>query len=396
MRNLSKISIELAIALTFLGFYIFLLILNNIGLLELSRQFSIPFRMVISLLFIISFISNPNKLSPNFLRVYFIFIIVVFFRIFIDYYHNRFYYLDYLDALLFLISFSIIPFFSISTFSFSKINYKRLFNYFLALSFLFSVVAAVTFSKYIGQVGRLNSTSTGEDVISPLILSYCSTLCISICIVYFLSNNRSKFKSFIAIVTILLSTIPFFLGASRGALVAMLLSFFGYLVVRQGIKSIFYGVFVLIIFGGLIYYFDQVLGSGLLDRFFSTAEGIEQGNESANRLVIWKSSFDQFINHPFFGDRLQMTYSHHYPHNLIIESLQAFGLIGSIPLFILIAMSLKKTIVVFKGNPEVIWIPILFVQSLIQYMFSGTFFSGAWLWCSIALLLSISIKSERK
>lgn len=352
--------------------------------------------MVISLFFIYSFISNPYKKIPKYLRIYFLFILVVFLRIFFDYSQNRFYYLDYLDAMLFLISFSIIPFISISTFSFSKINYDRLFNYFLIFSFLFSVVAVINFSKFIGQVGRLSSTSTGEDVISPLILSYCSTLCISICVVYFLLKNRTKTKSLLAIATIILSTIPFFLGASRGALVAMIISFWSYLVVKHGIKSLYYGIILLLIFGGIIYYLDIALGSGLLERFLSTAEGIEQGNESANRLNIWKSSIEQFLNNPFFGDKLQMDYSNHYPHNLFVESLQSFGFFGTLPLIFLLLLCIKKVFLVYKSGPGIMWIPILFIQSFIQYMFSGTFFSGAWLWASIALLLSINFKNDSK
>src|SRR5690606_25305912 len=90
-----------------------------------------------------------------------------------------------------------------------------------------------------------------------------------------------------------------------------------------------------IVIPGIIY-FDNILDSGLLNRLMATSEAIEEGGSSASRLMIWKSSFNQFLDNPFFGDKLGIDNRSGYAHNFFIEVLQTTGLIGFIPFIFLV------------------------------------------------------------
>lgn len=397
-NKLSVNSILLGVSLSFLGFYTSLLVLDSAGLIALSRQFSIPFRIVVSLLFIIGLVNGIKTKIKLHVLLFLIYFLVILLRIFVDFTTDQPYYIGYSNLILFLFSFCLIPYLCLSMISLGLNFYNRLYNYFLFFSLAFAGVATLSLRNFVGEVGRLSSSAVGEEVISPLILSYCSTLCIGIAISFFISKSGSILKRNIAVIVILLSIVPFFLGASRGSLVALFISIFSYIVVKYGLRSIFYGGVIFIVITGLIYYLDQSMESGLLERFLSTSEGIEQQSDSAIRLQVWKTSLGQFIDNPFFGDRLQMNFSNHYPHNIIIESLQAFGFLGSLPLIVLIVMALKRCVYIFKSENTLVWIPFIFIQSLIQYMFSGTIFSAAWFWISLSLVFSAynSIKTKYK
>lgn len=389
--NKSKLvenSLLLAVSLSFLGFYTFLVLLDNAGFIAISRQFSIPFRIFISLLFIYAYIITKKTKPKANVLIFLVYIFFIFIRILIDVINNEPYYMSYSNLILFLVSFCVIPYLSICLTPVKISFFNRLNNYLLFFSFVFASVAAFSLKKFIGEVTRLNSSAVGEDVISPLILSYCSTLCIGIALSFILTKSNGILKKSIAIITILLSIIPFFLGASRGALVALFLSIFSYLIVKFKFKSILYGIMFLVISVGIIYFLDDYLDTGLLERFLGTSNAINQGGDSAIRLEIWSMSLEQFLNNPFFGDRLQMNFSNHYPHNIFIESLQAFGLIGTLPLIILLFMAIKRSIVIFRQQ-KFIWIPFIFIQSLTQYMFSGSLFNAAWFWVSLSLIFAV-------
>src|SRR5690606_27868135 len=160
------------------------------------------------------------------------------------------------------------------------------------------------------------------------------------------------------------------------------------------LKYIF--LFVIILF--LLVYLDGYLGSGLLDRFMGTSEAIESGGSSAIRLEMWNKSLSQFIDFPFFGDRLNTVGVDYYPHNIYIEVLQKTGIIGGIPFFVLVFKTIKASFNIFKNHIEYAWIPVIFIQSLMRHMFSGALYNASWFWISMAIVLSLNyyLKKNKK
>jgi hypothetical protein len=143
-------------------------------------------------------------------------------------------------------------------------------------------------------------------------------------------------------------------------------------------------------FIAVLFILSQFISDTLIDRLLNTSNDIEEGNSSANRLIIWKDSINQFIDHPFFGDKLRVDNWINYPHNIFIEVLQTMGVVGFILFLVLIVYGAKAVVRVNNFHPKNFWVVNIFIQSFIQHLFSGAIYKGAWLWTSFALLISVS------
>lgn len=375
------------IVLTFIGFYFLNILAVNAGMAEYTRQISIPIRIVIVFNCILLF-SRSYKNKKPLLSVFIFFAFVYSLRIFFDFLHLEYFYISYSELVFYFISFSVIPFISIISVDFSKINIDAFFNFFLFFSFGFSILTVLLYSKYLGVVSRLATSSVGEDVISPLILSYCATLILGVIIFYLIFNKVSKIKKAVCFCTIGLATVPFFLGSSRGSIFAFFVPFVMLLFSSFSFKSLFRNIFLFTTLLLILIYLDNYFKSGLLMRFIGTTEAIEMGGHTASRLQLWEISINQFLNNPFFGDKLNTEVFNHHPHNIFLEVLQSTGILGFIPFFILVGNSVKYSVLIFRTKPKYAWIALFFLQPLMQNMFSKALYTSAWFWTGLALLIS--------
>lgn len=375
---------------TFLGFYSVLLLGINADMSGFTRQLTIPMRILIDVS-CLSLLLLGFRNRRIYIKWFILFTFIYLTRIFIDINNLEFFYISYSEVVLYFISFCVIPFISISKIDFSKIHFKKLYNVFLISALLFSSLSTILYSRFIREVYRLNTNSAGEEVISPLILSYCSALIISVSIIYLIFNKTSKLVKSFSILAIIMAVIPFFLGASRGGIIAVFFPFILLVFCNTSLKNFFkYLLFFIVLIVGLVY-LDDYFESGLLTRFLSTSEAIETGGSSAHRIDIWKNSLTQFLNYPFFGDKLNTQGVNYYPHNIYIEVLQSTGIIGFIPFLILLIKGFVVCMTIFKRHGEYAWIGVFFVQALIQNMFSGALYTAAWFWTSLAMMLSLNI-----
>src|SRR5690606_4793044 len=92
---------------------------------------------------------------------------------------------------------------------------------------------------------------------------------------------------------------------------------------------------------------------------------------------------------PILGDKLKVDDWGGYPHNIVVEVLQTTGVLGFIPFLILISRALILCFKNFKRNKSYAWVFVIFIQALIQSMFSGAIYTSAWLWTSMALAFSV-------
>ena len=372
---------------TFLGYYASLLLFSNFVSFEFSRQLTVPLRLVIVFSLLMLLITNKFRINNSKSTIlFFLFAIVYLIRIFIDFIQSEPYYLSYQNVFFYFISFSVLPFIIIKSIKISKKNIDSIFKSLLIGGISFSILSVIFYTRFIGQVYRLSSTTAGEEVLSPLALSYCSSLLICVFIFYLLHNKTSFIKKIILLSTILLSTIPFFLGASRGSILAIIISFVIYFFTEIGKKSIFRTILITAIVMISIISLDAYLESGLIGRFTNISKDIESGSSSALRIILWETALNQFADFPIIGDKLRVNNFDGYPHNIIIEVLQTTGIIGFIPFILLIISAWRKLFFIAKYYKEHFWLLVIFIQSFVHHLFSGAIYTGAWLWTSMALV----------
>lgn len=385
--------------LVFIGFYSVLLIGVNIGLQDIAQKISMPLRFIIVFLCMLLVVRNLKRVSiNNEVVVYIVFCAIYILRICYDYSLHRPLYIEYQKLILYFISFSLIPFIVMSTIRLYRDNINSIFKGFLYSSITFSFLATVLYGKYIGTVSRLASGYVEDDVLSPLILSYCSALGIGVLIMFLIYNKVTKGQKILICLAILLNLVPFYLGASRGSILSLFLPFLFLVLSRISIKIIFKSIIVLFISIIVLYYIDVSTGSGLFARFLSIGADVESQSSSASRLGLWKYALDQFMDYPIFGDKLQTNNIDIYPHNIILEILQSIGIIGFIPFAILLFKAFKVCKQIFRNYVEFAWIPTIFIQAFVQNMFSGAIYTASWFWVSMALLFSFNyfIKYEER
>jgi O-antigen ligase len=262
---------------------------------------------------------------------------------------------------------------------------------------LFGLVILYYYGNLIGHVGRLgDSSDSGINALNPLSFSYCGALAIGVGITFMIKNKMSiKNRTFILAV-IGLSVISFFLGSSRGSFVALLLTFLFLPLLSEKVSK----RISLLILGSLIIliiiFVSDLYGSDLMARISGTEDAIENSGSSAARLILWKDSFTQFMDHPFIGSQLGLErFSYYYPHNIFFEALLTTGIIGFIALFWLMINGFKKAVKIFHSTPQYAWLSIIFIQSFVQSMFSSAIYDALWLWLSLALLFVFPLPAKQ-
>src|SRR5690606_10772028 len=100
-------------------------------------------------------------------------------------------------------------------------------------------------------------------------------------------------------------------------------------------------------------------------------------------LEIWNTAFSQFKESPILGDKLRVDGFNGHAHNFFIEVLQTVGIVGFVPFTLLVFMVLRRSIYLYKHYPQHSWVPLIFLQTLAQHMFSGTLNAASWFWLSM-------------
>ncbi len=161
------------------------------------------------------------------------------------------------------------------------------------------------------------------------------------------------------------------------------------------------GLTLLIAPEGVIYRYKLLFATELT----FTRQGLRQFSSILHRLQMWEMAvalWTQDLSHLFLGDgtagyaKLFVWRDFRYPHNLPLEVLAEYGLLGAGIFCLHIGTAAKKTYEVFKtrfGREELMWLTAV-ITFLFSTLVSGDLVSNRFLWFFIGGLVStISIKS---
>ena len=374
------------VALLAAGYYGLLILQANVGLAATSRGVTVPLRLLMLALLAGIFFLQPvvrwtrsHTLLSAFAAVYGA-------RIAVEVGKSSSFHLPPEEILFYFAGFAILPFFTISNLRLRTADFYRILRI-LTLSLLASAALVLQFyGQWIGEVDRLSLAVTREDnYISPLALSYAGALGIGIAFACLATGTAAKRWHLLAL--LLISLVPFFLGASRGSVVALTSSVLLVLVAQRRLRGALKTLAVAAPASLALVFATNLFGTGVFDRILRLSSDVEAGASSAIRLRIWEATVAQFWESPLVGDSLETEQFSSYPHNIVLESLVSTGLAGTIPLVALLASGLVLAFRLPARAPTLSWISVFYVQSLTQAMFSGALYSAGNVFCSLALLL---------
>lgn len=388
---MKKIAIYILSFFLFSGYYAGLAIIIVTGLTELSRFYSIPIRILqLALMIFLMRYIFINKIKIDYFLPFILFTVFYFFKVF--YTESQLVTSEFLplmkswqEYIFYFVIMTFLPIIAFASFDFKK--YARLIlNSIILSTFLLSIVTLYFYSGAIGSgVGRISlivyQDSETESTISPLALSYGSALGISLCSYALLFQNNSFYRKFFLFLVIALSVVIFFLGASRGSLVAIILSVFILIYYSDFKRKLLITILSFLSIPVLFIVADKI-GSNLFER---TENTIEDG-DSSGRNALWNDAWNHFLDNPILGGRIEV--SGIYPHNMFLETLMATGIVGLLLFSPAIFASFKNASKLIKVN-KIFLIPfIIFINGFLQNMFSGAIYNMMVMSAGMGILLS--------
>ncbi|WP_150121347.1 O-antigen ligase family protein, partial [Sulfitobacter sp. HI0023] len=126
------------------------------------------------------------------------------------------------------------------------------------------------------------------------------------------------------------------------------------------------------------------------DGIFDRISAIQAGNDlsSIYRMISFAGAWDQFTQNPIFGNAIEEQRTQYYPHNVLLESLMATGLIGSIPFIGITVLALYSAWRILRRGAGDLWIGLLTVQYITAHQFSGALYNSTTMWMTIALAIA--------
>jgi O-antigen ligase len=142
----------------------------------------------------------------------------------------------------------------------------------------------------------------------------------------------------------------------------------------------------------LVVYLEANAQVQMMSRF------VEVGADASSREreLLFAGAWDQFVRNPLFGDAFVERRFMSYPHNILLESMMATGIVGlALLLVVLLLSSLAATRLVLGGS-AVTWVGFLFFQNLVAQMFSGSLLLDGRFWAFTLAVLALAAALRRK
>ncbi len=112
------------------------------------------------------------------------------------------------------------------------------------------------------------------------------------------------------------------------------------------------------------------------------------------RAEIWSSAIQYFLMSPVFGYSIVDKFGI-YPHNILIESLMAVGILGTIPFLIIIFRTFRKSVKIIK-SVENTFFSSLFVIYFLFSMSSGSLYFSTEIWILVSIILFTNVKQKNE
>jgi len=288
------------------------------------------------------------------------------------------------------------------------IDSKRLFRY---LSFLILLcgllvfISVITSKQYLVDMGMINRFSLGADgsaTLNPIRISITGTATIFTAIYWLTFIKLKLWQKLLLLSFVIVGAFNLLIGASRGPVVVLLFGLLAliYFYIRKGFnlkklgKLLFWSVLTISSLG--LFIAVNIDKYEIFDRIFKTVDQIESG-EQEERSELYSIAWNMFLKDPILGKQFVTSSGQNHldrviPHNIILESLMATGVIGSIFLFVILAIYLKRLFSVYQFSLEVAFIILLTLIFFLQSMVSGGLFLEVEFFT--LLFLSLALKSD--
>lgn len=390
-----KISLEnfnvFYILLVVFGFPIF--VTTNLLLGYDTSQGSIIYRAVVVFFSFVLIFNSINKLSKIKFGLFSLFLFLYTLRLIFDL-SIRNISNPYMEAeIIYLFHFGgiIIPVIAVSFMNINAIKLNTSFFYMSFVQCLFVLIGlyllyGTDFVQLFSERHMFSDDSINSgkgSPLNPILVSRVGAV-FYILLLHNILLKKIKVKLYLYVVGFVLAITLILLGSSRGPLLtcillSIIMLFFNLKNSKTQNKFIvLFGISVVLI--GLNYLITTYSESiGLINRLNESL--LSQSDFNYGRDYHFEAAINQFINNPFFGDKIFDNYSGFYPHNLLLESFMALGFFGGLIFAYLSIVNIFKG---FKKNITNIY--IMFVCFTLFVFTSGAIWNSFEFWILLAVI----------
>lgn len=350
-----------------------------------------------SLLSILSYFFKSSVLSiPKKYFVLFLFLFIYFLRLVYDLYMyditlyfddaTNSYKTDVYYILLYLVI-VIFPVLGILSIDSSKIDFNFILNsiyYIIFFILMYSLFYRTIYGYQIRSSGilKLDVITYGHYGATLMILSFYKI---------FISEKLRLFR-IVYLIGIISGLIVIFVSGSRSPLLAVgfAMIFFYHRklnILKSTLIFSFSFLFLYIFSFDILFFINDLFPNTLVERIMY---GFRNIDSIGGRNMFLSIGIEEFMESPIIGKSFLITKPHFegaYPHNLIIESFMALGIIGG-TIFTVINFNILRYVdkIIISENFE--WVGLLFLQFFIFGMFSGNIFSSTLYWIFLGLVIA--------
>jgi hypothetical protein len=191
----------------------------------------------------------------------------------------------------------------------------------------------------------------------------------------------------IVVGALLLGAFAIQLSGSRGPLVTLLICIFTLAIFNKPFRWLLFPMLgvVILFFTGAFAESENILTSRI-------ANTLQRDNTEV-RVLMQAGAIQQFLDSPFFGSAIIEFEFQDYPHNIIIESAMALGVVGFLLISYITFISLRGILRNLKIGT--LLIPLICLQYIISAQFSGNIAASSSMWLFLVIILS-KINSNKR
>ena len=346
--------------------------------LESSRTVSFPYRGATFLAcLLVLFVNLSNKVRINRdVAVIFVYEALLLLRFFIDFYCRADLFVD--TAIRFRILMYLIPMAIIPMMTIVKCHMRIDTNKLLVFSYIFLAVSIfITYynndffqtSDYERRESAfgIGTIGTGHLGLSGLLLSaymirnkkFNSLLKLGYFFIFVLSalimlrsGSRGPLLSFIAVIAVV------YVARTRRWLISALLIVLGYIFIDYIID--------------FVMRFIQDVSPYLYDRI----ENKQEEGQFMTRLPFYQAAWGEFLKNPLLGSSFAIilpTGECAYAHNVFLDSLMQWGVIGGILILYIYIKGVYHVIALLRNRDELSWLGLLLIQNMTGLLVSSSF-----------------------
>lgn len=258
------------------------------------------------------------------------------------------------------------------------------------LALLINAIRMIDY-QYMASAGGLSRLSAGYMAVQLFSVTLCVYIgkkdLLNIILPRYLNN---KFRNYIILLMLITQFIIILFSASRGPIVALFfiifseILLFGQIDKAKKIKYILFSIILVIIFFIIIFKSNFNAFNASIVRIKTLFDPSSSIDVSNGRLDLYRKSLEMFMEKPILGQGplgfLNKSGFNIYPHNLILEILCDYGILGFSIWAILFLYIIRKYIKNLRFDVTVNIIFSVFMVKLVEHTFSGSFILSGQFW----------------